>query len=362
MESEGRTINAWTCSAPNEKLEKQTITLPPLQSDEVEIKVLYCGICHSDLHILDGHWQTIFPCVVGHEIVGKVTTLGSQVTHLEVGQIVGVGWQKSCCQNCQYCRQGMEQYCEEGEATCMGNYGGFAEYHQTKAIFAIPIPKGLSFPHVSCLMCGGATTFTSLKDYDVKPYHKIAVIGIGGLGHLAIKWGVKWGCEVTAFSTSSNKEEQAKSFGAHNFVVYSSETQKLSPEAKKKYSLYFDFILVTIPYKISSRLLLSCLKKTGKMCYVSEGGLEFDANPSDLFFGCGKSIGGCSTSSIGSLHTMIDFANRHQVLPQIEIFPVDKINEAIEKVKKNQIQYKNFYVLISKSIAINTPNCCYFGN
>jgi len=341
MGSRGKSMNVWLCSAPKEKLKKEILTLAELQPDEVQIKVLYCGICHSDIHIIDGHWKNPFPCVVGHEIVGRITKLGSQVNHLKVGQIVGVGWQRSCCKNCEYCRMGKEQCCENSEATCFrGGIGGFAEYHQTKADFAIPIPEGLSLAHASCLMCAGATTFTPYVEYDIKPYHKVAIVGIGGLGHLAIKWGVNWGCEVTSFSTSPNKEIQAKSFGAHNFVVYSSENQEISSEAKKKFHRYFDFILVTIPFKISCKMLLACLKKTGKICYVSKGGSDIDIRPNELHGGSERAIVGSTFSSISNLHLMLEFATRHNILPEIEVFPMDKVSEAIEKVKDNKVRFR----------------------
>jgi len=340
-DSSSKSVTAWVCPAPKEKLKKEIIQLPELQPDEVQIKVLYCGICHSDIHLADGDWGGDFPRVVGHEIVGSITKVGSQVNHLKVGQIVGVGWQRSCCKNCEYCRMGKAQCCENSESTCSGGgVGGFAEYHQTKADFAIPIPEGLSLAHASCLMCAGVTTFTPYVDYDIKPYHKVAIVGIGGLGHLAIKWGVNWGCEVTAFSTSPDKEKQAKSLGAHNFVVYSSEKQEINPEFKEKFNKYFDFILVTIPFAISTKMLYSCLKKYGKICYVASGGGEINLTPADLFIGGPRSVVGSVIGSISNLHLMLEFATRHNILPEIEVFPMDKVNEAMEKVKDNKVRFR----------------------
>jgi len=338
--SEAKTMTAWVCPAPNEKLKKETFQLPELQPDEVQMKVLYCAFCHSDLHILEGHWKADFPRVVGHEIVGKITKVGSQVDNLQIGQIVGVGWQRSHCKNCEYCLMGKTQSCMNSQSTCKQGVGGFAEYHQTKARCAIPIPEGLSLAHASCLMCAGITIFNPLVNYDVKPYHRIGIVGIGGLGHLAIKFGMNWGCEVTAFSTSSDKEKQAKSFGAKHFVVYSSEKQEISPEFMKKFNKYFDFILVTIPFKISCKMLLACLKKTGKICYVSEGGGAIDCRPDELDGGSERAIVGSTFGSIYNQYLMLEFATRHNILPEIEVFPMDKINEVIEKVKDNKVRFR----------------------
>jgi uncharacterized zinc-type alcohol dehydrogenase-like protein len=337
--SKGREMWGWSAKDANSKLEKIKVTLPALAPDEIELKVKYCGVCHSDLHIIEGIWGNYFPVICGHEMVGEITELGTNVNHLQKGQIVGVGWQRNSCGRCEYCINQHEQCCEKKEATCLGAIGGFAEYHRTKANFAIPIPDGFPLECVGPLMCGGITTFTPFMDFGVKPYHRIAVVGIGGLGHLALKWGVAWGCEVGAFSTSADKEAEVKGFGVHHFIHYS-QGNIVQKELAKKLAYYFDFIFVTIPFETSMKMLVSCLKKTGNICFLAMSGGEITLKPASLYGGSQRSVVGSNTGSIRGMQIMLDFALRHKIYPMIEIVEMDKINEALDKLRKGHVRYR----------------------
>ncbi len=190
-----------------------------LGPQEVEIAISHCGVCHSDLHLIANDWGiSQYPFIPGHEVVGKVTAVGSEVRSLEVGQRVGLGWQSNSCGICEWCTRGMENLCPAAEGTCVHRHGGYADRVRANARFVIPIPDALESEHTAPLLCGGITVYNPLRTHGVNPSSRVGIVGIGGLGHMAIQFARVFGAEVTAFSTSAAKEEEARALGAHNFV------------------------------------------------------------------------------------------------------------------------------------------------
>src|SRR6202789_701599 len=212
-----------------------------LGPDEVEVKITHCAVCHSDIHLIDNDWGiSKYPFIPGHEIVGTVTLVGSSVHDLKVGQRVGIGWQADSCGICEWCRQGDENLCAKSQPTCVGRNGGYADAIRVNSRFAIPVPESLESENVAPLLCGGVTVYSPLRNLLARPASRVGVIGIGGLGHLGLQFARAFGCEVTAFSTSADKEAEAKELGAHNFV------NSRATGALKKVANSFDLILSTV--------------------------------------------------------------------------------------------------------------------
>ena len=190
-----------------------------LAPNDVEIKISHCGVCHSDVHLIDNDWGlSKYPFIPGHEIVGVVTEVGSEVRDRKPGERVGVGWQANSCGICEWCRQGNEHLCAKSQPTCVGRNGGYADAIRVNSRFAIPVPEVLESENVAPLLCGGITVYAPLRNHDVRPSSRVGVVGIGGLGHIGLQFAKAFGAEVTAFSTSKDKEPEAKSLGAHHFV------------------------------------------------------------------------------------------------------------------------------------------------
>ena len=222
-----------------------------IASDEVEVKITHCGVCHSDIHLIDNDWGTSkYPFIPGHEIVGAVTAIGSAVKDRKVGERVGIGWQANSCGICEWCRQGDEHLCAQSQPTCVGRNGGYADAIRVNSRFAVPVPESLESENVAPLLCGGITVYNPLRLHRVGPWSRIGVIGVGGLGHLALQFASAFGAEVTAFSTSRDKETEARSLGAHNFI----NTRETA--ALKKVAGSFDLLLsaVTADHDWSSYL------------------------------------------------------------------------------------------------------------
>lgn len=325
-------IKAYAALKPAAKLEPHH--LDPFQpgDDDVEVKVTHCGICHSDIHLIDNDWGiSSYPLVPGHEIIGTVSRVGKNVKHLSPGQRVGIGWQANSCGYCEYCSAGEEHLCRENQATCVGRPGGFAEYVTANARFAIPVPDQLTSENAAPLLCGGVTVYSPMRHYDLRPHHKVGVIGIGGLGHLAVQFAAAFGCEVTAFSTSPEKETEAKELGARHFVN--------SKDSKQLKSLagYFDFIISTVFVDLDWKMYVQLLKPKGRLNFVGAAG---EVNVPVGMLLPYKSISG---SVIGAPHTireMFEFAARHGIKAKTEVMPLDEANKAIEKVRQNKARYR----------------------
>ncbi len=301
---------------------------------EVEIDISHCGICHSDLHLISNDWGiSHYPFIPGHEIIGTVTAVGPGVRSLKPGQRVGLGWQSNSCGECEWCTRGMENLCPSAEATCVHRHGGYASRVRANARFVIPIPDALVSENAAPLLCGGITVYNPLRSHGVNPSSRVGVIGIGGLGHMAIQFARVFGAEITAFSTSAAKEEEARSLGAHNFVN-TRETRSV-----KKVSGSIDFILSTVNVDQDWSIYLHALRPTGTLCFVGIPPSPVSLQIFPLISGI-RTVTGNPTGSPFRIREMLDVAARHGVRAQTEAFPMAKANEAIERVKKNKVRYR----------------------
>jgi alcohol/geraniol dehydrogenase (NADP+) len=305
-----------------------------LRAHEVEIRISHCGVCHSDLHLISNDWGTSqYPFIPGHEIIGNVTALGGEVQKLEIGQRVGVGWQSNSCGLCEWCSQGLENLCPTAEATCVHRHGGYAESIRVNARFAIPIPEAISSEGAAPLLCGGITVYNPLRSHGINPSSRVGVVGIGGLGHMALQFARVFGAEVTAFSTSAAKEEEARALGAQ-FFVNTRESKEMREVAGK-----FDFILTTINADQDWMSYIQALRPTGTLCFVGVPPSPISVQAFPLVSGV-RTITGSPIGSPHRLREMMDVAARHGVKAQTERFPMAKVNEAIVKVKKNKLRYR----------------------
>ena len=305
-----------------------------LGAADVEIKISHCGVCHSDVHLIDNDWGVSkYPFIPGHEIVGTVSAVGSGVTDRKVGQRVGVGWQADSCGVCEWCRQGDEHLCAKSQPTCVGRNGGYADRIRVNAKFAIPVPSVLESESVAPLLCGGITVYSPLRNHGVRPSSRVGVIGIGGLGHLGLQFAKAFGAEVTAFSTSKDKEAEAKSLGAHHFV------NTRDTGALKKVAGSFDLLLSTVSADQDWQGYVNALRPKGTLCVVGVSPSPLQLQASSLISGQ-KVVAGSPSGSPRDLHEMLDVAARHGVKAITERFAMAKANDAVAKVKKNQVRYR----------------------
>ena len=253
------TIHAYAAAKAGSALEPFDYDAGALRSDEVEIDVVSCGICHSDLSMLDDEWeQSAYPLVPGHEVVGTITAVGDGVAHLRPGQTVGLGWVSRSCMTCRQCMRGDHNLCQQ-EQTIVGRHGGFADKARCQSTWAIPLPDGVTAEKAGPLFCGGLTVFNAVVQAGVMPTDRVAVIGIGGLGHLALQFLSKWGCEVTAFTSSSNKADQAIQLGARRVIDSRSDTALDAAEGT------FDFILSTVNAPLDWDKYFAALAPRGRL-------------------------------------------------------------------------------------------------
>jgi alcohol/geraniol dehydrogenase (NADP+) len=327
-------IKAYAAQAPSAKLEPFEYELGALGTEEVEIQVEYCGICHSDLSMLDNEWgMTQYPFVPGHEIVGTISALGNNVKKLQIGQRVGLGWYSRSCMTCEWCVQGDRNLCQTAEGTIVGRYGGFAEKVRAHEGWVIPLPAGLDPAASSPLFCGGITVFNPIIQFDIKPTDRVGVIGIGGLGHMALGFLKAWGCDVTAFSTSVDKEAEAKALGANHFI------NSRDLEAMAKTANSFDLILSTVAADLDWGAYISLLRPKGRLHFVGVAPSAISTMAFPLIAGQ-KSISGSPLGSPATIAKMLEFTERHNFMPTIEIFPFDQVNEALEKLRSGKPRYR----------------------
>lgn len=300
---------------------------------EVEIDIACCGICHSDLHLIDNDWSTsAYPLVPGHEIVGTVVQAGPEAPHA-VGTRVGVGWQRSACFACDLCKAGHENLCLRQQATCVGHMGGFARRIRIDGRFAFALPASMEAAEAAPLLCGGATVFAPLRRWGVRAGMQVGVIGIGGLGHLAVRFLRAMKCETTAFTSSPDKREEALRLGADH-VASSTHAGELRGQAGR-----FDFLLCTVPARLDWIAYLQALKPNGVLCLVGAppGLMQFPA--SQLLTGqraiCGSDIG-----SPGAIREMLAFAAEHGIGAQVERAAMADVNDAVQRVRENKARYR----------------------
>jgi len=305
-----------------------------LKLNDVEVKISHCGVCHSDIHLIDNDWGfSSYPFIPGHEIVGTVTAVGAEVRDRKVGERVGIGWQADSCGICEWCRQGDEHLCAKSQPTCVGRNGGYADSVRVNSRFAIPVPEGMESESVAPLLCGGITVYSPMRNHGVRPSSRVGVVGIGGLGHMGIQFAKAFGAEVTALSTSKDKETEARELGADHFVN-TRETGEL-----KRIAGSFDFLLSTVSADQDWQALLNSLRPKGMMCVVGVPPSPIAVQAFALI-GQQRSISGSPTGSPHDIHEMLDVAARHGVKAITERFPMAKANEAIARAKKNKVRYR----------------------
>jgi len=327
-------INAY--AAPSARADLVPFEYEPdeLKPDEVEIDVHYCGICHSDLSLIDNSWfMSEYPLVPGHEVAGVIKAKGAAVTHLEVGQQVGVGWFSRSCMTCPQCMGGDHNLCGTAEGIAMGRYGGFADRVIIQSAWATPLPTGLDLANVGPLFCGGITVFNPIVQFNVQPTDRVGVVGIGGLGHMALQFLNKWGCEVTAFSSNPAKEEEARRLGAHQ-VVNSRDSAALENVAGS-----FDFILVTVNVPLDWEKYVAALRPKGRLHVVGAVMEPIPVTAFSLLMGQ-KSISGTPLGSPATTATMLEFCARHEIEVMTEQFPLEQINEAITHLRDGKARYR----------------------
>ncbi|WP_013323491.1 NADPH-dependent aldehyde reductase Ahr [Gloeothece verrucosa] len=327
-------IRAYAAHEPGGKLEPFEYDPGSLGDEDVEIQVEYCGICHSDLSMLNNEWgMTRYPFVPGHEVVGTINAVGERVKHLQVGQRVGLGWYSRSCMTCEWCLSGNQNLCPQAEGTIVGRYGGFAEKVRAHQGWVLPLPEKLNPLTAGPLFCGGITVFNPIVQFDVKPTDRVGVIGIGGLGHMALGFLAAWGCEITAFSTSPDKEIEAKNLGANHFV------NSRDPQALKALANSLDLILSTVNADLDWDTYISLLRPKGRLHFV---GVIPNPLSVQLFplIGGQKSVSGSPLGSPVTLAQMLNFAGRHHVEPVVEFYPIEQVNEAMERLKANKARYR----------------------
>lgn len=312
-------------------------------ANDVQFDIAYCGVCHSDLHQVRNDWfPGIFPMVPGHEIVGKVVKVGDAVTKFKVGDLAAVGCMVDSCRTCENCLQGLEQYCLKGSSLTYNaleqdgktpTYGGYSNTIVTREDFVLKVPESLNLAATAPLLCAGITTYSPLKHWNIGKGHKLAVLGLGGLGHMAVKFGVAFGAEVTVLSTSPNKEADAKKLGAHNFVVTSDTAQ--AQAAKNS----FDFILDTVSADHDFSLYLSMLKTNGTHILVGLPSNALQVPPFSIVGGR-KSVAGSSIGGIQETQEMLDFCAEHNIVSDIEVIDIKDIQSAYERMEKGDVRYR----------------------
>lgn len=302
--------------------------------EQIEIKVDYCGICHSDLSMRNNEWgMTEFPFVGGHEIVGKVVAKGAGVKNLEIGDNVGLGWNSATCGYCDNCISGFQINCQNLEGTIVSRHGGFAEKVRCNWDWAVKLPDEMDASKAGPLFCGGITVFNPFVQNAIKPTDKVGVIGIGGLGHLALQFADKWGCEVTAFTSDMSKTEELKSLGA-DFVVNSRDDAELEKLAGK-----FDMILSTVNVSLNWEAYLSALAPKGKLHLVGATLEPVPVVSFNLIMGQ-KSLSGTATGSPYVVRKMLEFCARHGIETVTENFKMSEINKAFERLESGKTRYR----------------------
>lgn len=312
-------------------------------SHDVQFDILYCGVCHSDIHSARDEWGgSIYPMVPGHELVGKVIKVGDHVKRYKVGDLVGVGCMVDSCRTCENCKDGLEQFCLKGNSMTYNGYeqdkktltyGGYSNTIVVDEDFVLRISEKLNLPAVAPLLCAGITTYSPLRHWKVGKGHKLAVVGLGGLGHMAVKFGVAFGAEVTVLSSSPSKKDDALKLGAHKFVVTSDKEQT------KNVTGYFDFILDTVSAKHDYNLYLSFLKTNGVHICVGA-----PPTPTEIFafslIGGRKSLAGSLIGGIAETQEMLDFCAEHNIVSDIEMIDIKDINKAYERMLKSDVKYR----------------------
>jgi len=336
-------ILGYAAKAIGQSLEPFTYESPKLGEHDVRVDVTHCGFCHTDIHAIDDYYGiTTYPFVPGHEIVGYVSEVGREACELKKGDRVGIGWQGRSCMKCEWCLKGEEQLCYDiVDSGTWVPYGGFSSSVVVDSRFAYQLPEAISSELAAVLMCAGVTVFSPLRRYAAESL-KIGVIGVGGLGHLAIQFAHALGYDVTAISSSHEKKDQALAFGADSFIDLNDKTQLRQAEYG------FDLLLCTANSKLNWERLMTILKKNARLVLVGFPDVSF--NSTDLV-AHQLSIAGSFLGNRATMREMLQFAQKHNIKPMIELMPMTRVNEAIQRVRQNKARYR--IVLVNGTVGVD---------
>ena len=316
-------------------LEPITYESPALGGQDVRVSITHCGVCYTDIQGIDDHYGiSTYPFVPGHEIVGTVSAVGTEVKELKVGDRVGIGWQGRSCMKCEWCLQGEEQLCVDVDnCGTWKPYGGFSSSVVVDGRFAYPLPAAMASEHAAVLMCAGISVYAPLREHASGLSRKVAIVGMGGLGHLAVKFAHALGCQVTAISSSAAKKEEALKFGADDFIC-TKDSDSLS-----NVRLSFDVLLYTSHGKADWTALINSLRTKGKLVVVGFSDVPVTFDPLELVVH-EMSITGSLIGNRATMREMLSFANDHAIAPEVELMPMAQVNQAIRKVKANEARYR----------------------
>lgn len=339
-------VKAFSAASATSPLAQSSIFRREPKGTDVQIEILYCGVCHSDLHQTRDEWRsvapTVYPCVPGHEIVGRVTKTGPDVKKFKVGDLAAVGCMVDSCRSCTSCQQQLEQYClsyptltynSSDEHTGGVTYGGYSESIVVDQHFALRVPENLDLAGVAPLLCAGITTYSPLRHWCVTKGKKVGVVGLGGLGHMAVKFAHAFGAHVVLFTTSPSKKEDALRLGA-NEVVVSRNSEEMSRHAGS-----FDFILDTVSAEHDVNAYLGLLKLDGALTLVGAPEKPFPVSTFNLLLGR-RSLAGSTIGGIQETQEMLDFCGELGIISDVEVIPIQKINEAYERLLKGDVKYR----------------------
>lgn len=333
----------YAAQAATEPLAPYSFERRDLRPHDVHIEILYCGVCHSDLHTVRSEWgPSTYPCVPGHEIVGRVAAVGDHVKKFKAGDLAGIGCLVDSCRECSNCRQGLEQYCEN-HATFTYNspdridgtntLGGYSNHIVAHQDFVLYVSDKLPLEGVAPLLCAGITTYSPLRFWKIGEGHKVGILGLGGLGHMAVKFAVSFGAEVTMLSTSPSKEADAKRLGAHRFALTK------DPGQLKDLTNYFDFIIDTVSAPHDYNFYLNMLKTNGTMICVGAPPEPTQILGFNLIFNR-RSIGGSLIGGLPETQEMLDYCAEHNITSDVEVIPIKDINEAYERMLNGDVRYR----------------------
>ena len=334
---------AYAAMAVSENLVPWDFTNRSPRPHDVLVEILYCGICHTDIHFIRNDFgMSVYPLVPGHEIVGKITQVGDEVKKHKVGDTVGIGCLVDSCRECNNCKNDLEQYCLNGATYTYSaperygdgiTYGGYSNQIVCDEAFVLKVGKNLSLEKVAPLLCAGITTYSPLRNWKVEKGHKVAIVGLGGLGHMGVKFAVAFGAEVTVLSTSPSKEEDAKRLGAHKFVLTTNEEQVVKIQG------YFDFILDTVSAEHDYNFYLSMLKTKGVMVCVGLPNTPAQVPAANLIFH-GRSLAGSLIGGISETQEMLDYCAANNITSDVELIDIKDVNKAFDRMEKSDVKYR----------------------
>jgi uncharacterized zinc-type alcohol dehydrogenase-like protein len=327
-------IKAYAASEPGGTLMPFDYDPGTLGDREVELDVLYAGVCHTDVSMIDNEYGfSQYPLVAGHEIVGRISNMGDSVSSFEIGQTVGLGFHLGYCLACEECDRGDYNLCAGALSIMAGRYGGFADKVRAEVESLIPIPKAIDLNSAGPMFCAGITVYNPFLQYDIKPSDKVAVIGIGGLGHLALQVANAWGCEVTAFTSSEKKIKEALSLGAHH-TLNSRDPEQIAASVGK-----FDLIISTVDVALDWRSYIQTLKSRGRLHFVGASSVGLDISPIDLM-SSQISVSGSMVGTPATMIKMLEFFQNHNIKPVVEMCYFDEINVALDKLRSGNVYYR----------------------